>query len=653
MNARHHAFRLARLTAAVLTLAGLASSAVAIDGIAYQGELTVAGLKFSGTGQFRFAIISGSSTSVWSNDNTSVNGSMPVAAVPLPVAGGIFSAALGAAPMSVLSAADLANVAAPRLRIWVDTGTGPVQLPDQAIPSVAYTLASKQIAPQTTNRVPRWNGLALVSGAITEVGSRVGIGTAAPGSTLTVVGEVAMTVPLSGLVFPDGSQMTTRTVTGPQGPAGAQGTAGVAGIVGPAGPVGPSGAPGNAGAAGSAGSSAPFTIDGSGNAIFTTGRVGVGTATAGSSVTLVAPATEDQPLSLSSAASSATVLGLSNTSAPGISGVWSLATLGSAAGFDAAKFEIINLTSPRMTMNLAADVGIGTTSPESRLHVSKGSAGTVTANSNSGLVAENSTNAYVNLLAQDASESGVIFGEPTRGSFAGGVVFNRTNNDNGLTFLNNGSVSRLFITAAGDVGIPTPVPDARVHVSVGTAVSGADGGFMLIGSHSGLHMAWDQDQIQVANDNTFGGLTLQRQGGNLGIGTLFPAEKLSSTGRIESITGVFGEGGLKFPDDTINTTARFTSSVQGPVGLAGNRGLVGFGGPAGPSPQGPQGLPGLRGTIGPPDSIAICGVSVSCGIGWSRVGAQGNHPCTANPAGPNLSCSSTVAGQNCIVCAKN
>ena len=119
------------------------------------------------------------------------------------------------------------------------------------------------------------------------------------------------------------------------------------------------------------------------------------------------------------------------------------------------------------------------------------------------------------------------------------------------------------------------------------------------------------------------------------------------------MNGVFGEGGLKFPDDTLNTTARFTSSVQGPVGTVGNRGPIGFDGPVGASPQGPQGPQGARGAIGPPDNIAICGVSVSCGIGWSRVGAQGFHPCTANPAGLNPSCSSTVAGQRCIVCARN
>src|ERR1700733_5280630 len=65
----------------------------------------------------------------------------------------------------------------------------------------------------------------------------------------------------------------------------------------------------------------------------------------------------------------------------------------------------------RMIINSAAGfVGIGTASPENTLHVFKGSAGAVTGYVNAPLIVENSTSSYINILAPDIDETGILFG---------------------------------------------------------------------------------------------------------------------------------------------------------------------------------------------------------------------------------------------------
>src|SRR4051812_23352207 len=73
-------------------LAAFALLAAAVTGdaqvpqiINYQGRITVGPTPFTGTGQFRFALVNGDGTvTYWSNDATSNAGSQPTASVALP-----------------------------------------------------------------------------------------------------------------------------------------------------------------------------------------------------------------------------------------------------------------------------------------------------------------------------------------------------------------------------------------------------------------------------------------------------------------------------------------------------------------------------------------------------------------------------------------
>ncbi|MEK7711199.1 MAG: tail fiber domain-containing protein [Planctomycetota bacterium] len=116
----------------------------------------------------------------------------------------------------------------------------------------------------------------------------------------------------------------------------------------------------------------------------------------------------------------------------------------------------------------AGQVGIGTTAPENTLHVHKGSAGVVTGYSNAPLVIENSTHAYINLLTPDASERGLLFGSPTEGTTAGGIIYNSATTREGLQFRTGGNVNRMVIDSTGNVGIGTQDPTALLHLKQAT-----------------------------------------------------------------------------------------------------------------------------------------------------------------------------------------
>ena len=69
--------------------------------INYQGRVAVRLGNFNGTGQFKFALVNGTGTTTyWSNNGTSVNGSEPSAAVPLTVVQGLYSVLLGNTALS-------------------------------------------------------------------------------------------------------------------------------------------------------------------------------------------------------------------------------------------------------------------------------------------------------------------------------------------------------------------------------------------------------------------------------------------------------------------------------------------------------------------------------------------------------------------------
>ena len=92
--------------------------------------------------------------------------------------------------------------------------------------------------------------------------------------------------------------------------------------------------------------------------------------------------------------------------------------------------------------------GIGTDSPDTTLHVNKGSAGTIASDSNAVLTVENSNHSLIQILSPEAKDGAVMFGNPTDGALDGRVVYD--NADRALQFWTAGT-QRVNITSGGNL----------------------------------------------------------------------------------------------------------------------------------------------------------------------------------------------------------
>lgn len=130
---------------------------------------------------------------------------------------------------------------------------------------------------------------------------------------------------------------------------------------------------------------------------------------------------------------------------------------------------------PSNGLFVSGNAGIGTALPEGNLHVWRGSAGAVTANSNAPLVVENSTNNYINLLAPSANERGILFGDNLSAS-DGGVIYVGTTNT--MQFRTNGNITRMSLSDAGNLDITGGT------LSFGSVETLADAGANTISANS-------------------------------------------------------------------------------------------------------------------------------------------------------------------------
>ncbi|MCG3147275.1 MAG: hypothetical protein PCFJNLEI_00714 [Verrucomicrobiae bacterium] len=126
-----------------LVLCSLSVLAQVPQMINYQGRVTVAGTNFTGTGQFKFALVDGAgATNYWSNDGTAVG--TPATAVALTVTKGLYAVLLGNGMTPI--APQVFNNSDVRLRVWFDGGSGSQLLsPDQRIAAVGYAMVAGNI----------------------------------------------------------------------------------------------------------------------------------------------------------------------------------------------------------------------------------------------------------------------------------------------------------------------------------------------------------------------------------------------------------------------------------------------------------------------------------------------------------------------------
>jgi hypothetical protein len=137
-------------------------------------------------------------------------------------------------------------------------------------------------------------------------------------------------------------------------------------------------------------------------------------------------------------------------------------------------------------------VGVGTTTPNTKLHVADGTEATLT--SGSGFV----------VIGNNAATNIVV-------------------DDNEIQARNNAAASALLLQPqAGNVGVGTllTAPASKVQIAGGVEVAANQHGSLLIGETVSTNLAFDTDEIQArSNATTASPLYLQTMGGNSVFGT--------------------------------------------------------------------------------------------------------------------------------------
>ena len=133
----------------VVFLFGILVNANAVPPVLnYAGQVAVNGEVFDGNGLFKFALVDADGTTTyWSNDGTSMNGSEPSAHVSISVNGGLYSLLLGNTAMAGMGEIDPAVFAQhgdAKLRVWFSDGVNGFQQlsPDRSFASVPYAFSA-------------------------------------------------------------------------------------------------------------------------------------------------------------------------------------------------------------------------------------------------------------------------------------------------------------------------------------------------------------------------------------------------------------------------------------------------------------------------------------------------------------------------------
>jgi hypothetical protein len=192
----------------------------------------------------------------------------------------------------------------------------------------------------------------------------------------------------------------------------------------------------------------------------------------------------------------------------------------------------------------SSNVGIGTTSPSAKLHVYSGLSGaTVNANADDFII-ESNTNAGISILGDGNETQYLMFGDASN-SAIGRLTYNHVDDSMGL-FTN--ATEKMRITSAGNVGIGTTTTDSKLNISggsgdpsatysttaansiIGIGNFSASGLRMMLGVNPNTPSTWIQNQYTT--NQVTASLLLNPIGGNVGIGTTSPTEKLQVNGKI-------------------------------------------------------------------------------------------------------------------------
>ena len=187
------------------------------------------------------------------------------------------------------------------------------------------------------------------------------------------------------------------------------------------------------------------------------------------------------------------------------------------------------LTSPKMVISSAGDVGIGTTSPSAQLHVYS--------TGNGEIEVQRASGALFNIQAQSSLA--------TIGTDSNHPLYLKTN-----------SGTRVAITTGGNFGIGTTSPSTTLDVGDGQ-ISGVDvlygdsGGSLLLASYDKSSLASSYIGLYTANGTASGERMRITSGGNVLIGTTTDAGyklRVNGSALFTNWVRVNGDDGIYFQD---------------------------------------------------------------------------------------------------------
>ena len=225
-------------------------------------------------------------------------------------------------------------------------------------------------------------------------------------------------------------------------------------------------------------------------------------------------------------------------------------TQGQLAFYESAGTDLTATST--LFLTLGGNVGIGTVSPNGKVHILTGTS-VVTPNTNADelVIEKDSGDGGITIANQNNAKGIIYFGDPQNPS-SGQIIYDHANDS--LQFGANGA-ERMRINSSGNVGIGTTAPWDPLSVIGDISLTGGD---LRLGTGSAtttLTVSSTAFAITANATTTLGttGLAIgtddfvvQQTSGNVGIGTTSPWRKLSVTGTVgfDGLTAGAGAGAL-------------------------------------------------------------------------------------------------------------